>query len=431
MHRALPALLLALALTLPAGFGCGSDDEASTAAAPAEPDPILIGVPVSRAYLYGWAAERGIVLAVEEINAAGGVDVGGVERKLAYEVIDTRDLEPGVPLDDAIKAVEKLILQKRVDFLVGGPVRSEAAMAVMDLLSRHQRVSIITTGVLSPAYHKAVAENYDAYKYCFRNTSEVITLGKDLMTVLGGLRTDHGLSRVAIMVQDVAHARRAGEFVEGLLKDGGFEVVGHEIYPTGTTDFAPGLLASGRAKAQIIFIWMDMPETSNLLRQWKSLRLASLPVGFMSAAEQPGFWDASDGSAEYTVVDLINAGNAASNLTEWTPRFVAAYEQRWGLPPEGYGASSSYMAVYSLKDAVERAGTTDAEAVVTALEAIDLMGVYGRVRFDPKTHQVIASTDPNEGVVGSVFQWQDGERVTVWPPAAAVGTLKLPPWMEE
>ena len=43
-------------------------------------------------------------------------------------------LEPGVPVDDAIKAVEKLILQRKVDFLVGGPVRSEAALAVMDLL---------------------------------------------------------------------------------------------------------------------------------------------------------------------------------------------------------------------------------------------------------------------------------------------------------
>ncbi len=52
------------------------------------------------------------------------------------------------------------------------------------------------------------------------------------------------------------------------------------------------------------------------------------------------------------------------------------------------------MAVYALKDAIERAGTLDSDAVVAALEAIDLMGVYGRIRFDPKSHQVIPSTDP-------------------------------------
>lgn len=127
-------------------------------------EPIRIGAPLATAFLYGWDAERGIKLAVEEINAEGGVKVGQEKRLLEVELIDTRDLEPGVPVDDAIKAVEKLILQKKVDFLVGGPVRSEAALAVMDLLSQHKKVSIITTGVLTPAYTKSIADNYDKYK---------------------------------------------------------------------------------------------------------------------------------------------------------------------------------------------------------------------------------------------------------------------------
>jgi branched-chain amino acid transport system substrate-binding protein len=175
---------------------------------------------------------------------------------------------------------------------------------------------------------------------------------------------------------------------------------------------------------------MDMPETAILLKQWKSLRLPSLPIGFMSAAEQPGFWEASNGAAEYTVVDLVNGGNAPGEITEWTPRFVEAYQRRFGLEPEGYGTSSSYMAVYAFKDAVERAGTLEPDAVVSALESIDLHGVYGRIRFDPKSHQVIPSTDPAEGAVGCVFQWQDGRRVSIWPEAAATGTLRLPPWIE-
>ena len=87
--------------------------------------PIVIGSPLSTAYLYGWDAERGMKLAIEEINAKGGVNVGGTKRPLTVEVIDTRDLEPGVPVSEALLAVEKLILDKKADFILGGPVRSD------------------------------------------------------------------------------------------------------------------------------------------------------------------------------------------------------------------------------------------------------------------------------------------------------------------
>jgi len=185
--------------------------------------------------------------------------------------------------------------------------------------------------------------------------------------------------------------------VEKLLERDGFAVVGHEIYPTGNTAFTPGLLKSKRERAQVLFIWMDMPETVVLLKQWRDFRLESLPLGFMSAAEQPGCWKASNGSCEYTVVNAVNGGNAPAEITSWTVRFVDAYEKRWGLEPEGYGTSSSYMAVYALKDAIERAGTLDSDAVVKALEEIDLMGVYGRIRFDPRPTRSSPPPIPRRG----------------------------------
>jgi branched-chain amino acid transport system substrate-binding protein len=89
------------------------------------------------------------------------------------------------------------------------------------------------------------------------------------------------------------------------------------------------------------------------------------------------------------------------------------------------------MAPYVLKDAIERAGSLDPDAVVAALEKTDLMGVYGRIRFDPKSHQVIPSLDPAEGAVGTIFQWQEGKRVVVFPKSIAMGEIKLPPWMKK
>ncbi len=396
-----------------------------------EAQPIVLGCPLATGFVYGWDAERGIRLAVEEINAAGGVAVAGKKRPFKVEVIDTRDLEPGVPVSDALLAVEKLILERKADFIMGGPVRSEAALAAMDLLSKYKKVSILTTGVLTPKYHARVAAEYDKFKYCFRITGESIWMVKEIVTCLMEIKERFGLDKMFIMLQDVAHARAGGDAIAKLCSEKGWSVTGKEIYPTGATDFSMGLMSAKKTQAQVLIIWMDMPETSILLKQWYDMKVPALPFGsIIAAAEQPGFWKATEGKGEFCLANVVNAGNAPSEATPWTMKFYNAYTKRWNIEPEGYGSSSSYMAPYVLKVAIERAGTLDPEAVVAALEKTDLQGVYGVIKFDPKSHQVIPSLDPAQGVVGTIFQWQAGKRVVVFPQKIATGQIQLPPWMK-
>ena len=390
--------------------------------------PIVIGAPLSTAFLYGWDAERGIKLAVEEINAAGGVAVGGKKRPFAVEVIDTRDLEPQVPVSEALLGVEKLILEKKADFLIGGPIRSEAALAAMDLLNKYKKVSIVTTGNLTPLYTKKVEENYGKYKYCFRNTSHVGVMIGEFTVLFDDLKKNEGFTNAYIMVQDVAHARAGGEAMKKTLTDRGWTVGDMKVYPTGTTDYSVGLVDAAKKNSQVLFVWMDMPESAILLKQWSDMKSKALPMGFVNAAEQPGFWKASGGKTEYLLVNLVNGGNAPSKITPWTMKFATAYQKKWGLEPEGYGTSSSYMAVYQLKAAIEKANSIDSDAVVKGLEDIDLMGVYGRMRFDKKSHQIIPSLDPKEGAVTGIIQWQAGKRVQVFPPKTAEGKILYPPW---
>ena len=399
----------------------------------AQGKPIVIGAPLATAFLYGWDAEKAIKLAVEEINAKGGVAVGKEKRPFKVEVMDTRDLEPGVPTSDALLVVEKLILEKNADFIIGGPVRSEGALAAMDLLSKYKKVSILTTGALTPAYSKRVEAEYDKFKYCFRISGEVgwMVTG-EFIPCLMEIKAKYGLNKLFIMIQDVAHARAGGDIVSKLAGEKGWEVVGKEIFPTGTTDYSVGLMKAKKENAQVILIWMDMPETSILLKQWFDMKIPALPFGtIISAAEEPGFWKATEGKGEYCMASVVNAGNCPSKATDWTMKFVDAYKKKYGLEPEGYGTSSSYMAVYTLKDAIERAGSLDSDKIVAALEKTDLMGVYGKIRFNPKNHQVIPSVDPKEGAVGTIFQWQAGKRIVVFPPKIAMGEVKLPPWMKK
>jgi branched-chain amino acid transport system substrate-binding protein len=396
--------------------------------------PIVLGAPLSTAFLYGWDAERALTLAVEEINAAGGVDVKGEKRPFKVEVIDTRDLEPGVPVSEALLVVEKLILGKNADFIVGGPVRSEAALAAMDLLSKYKKISILSTGVLTPAYHARVGKEYDKFKYCFRISGEAIWMTKgEIIPCLLEIEKKYGLNSIYIMIQDVAHARWGGKTIAEDMAAKGWHVVDKpEVYPTGTTDFSMGLIKAKKEKAQVILIWMDMPEASIILKQWYDMKLPALPFGsIINPAEQPGFWDATEGKGEYCLANLVNAGNAPSNATPWTMKFVEAYKKRWNIEPEGYGTSSSYMVPYVLKDAIERAGSMKTDAVIKALEGTDMMGVYGRIKFNPKNHQIIPSLDPEEGAVGTVFQWQAGKRVVVFPKKIAMGEIQLPPWMKK
>ena len=395
-----------------------------------EAEPIVIGVPVPLGDLTGSTAMEGIVLAVEEINAKGGVDVAGTKRPFKIEVVDTRDVEVGVPVSEVLLAVEKLILEKKADFLVGGPVRSEAALAVMDLLYKYKKVLINSTGSKSPALHGQVADNYDKYKYYFKTTSHAGLIAGRIFATIDEmeLKEKYGFDKVYIMAQDVAHTRAGADYSAQVLAQKGWTVFGPKLYATGATDFSMGLLEIKEEGAQLLLLWMDMPELMILIQQWRDLEIPALIFGLISYVVGEDAWEGSQGAVNYVMADLVDPGTIYIDAPEEMPLFWDAHIEMWGESPEGE-AGVSYDAIYILADAIERAGTLDSEAMVTALEQTDLMGAGGRYRFDPQSHLPTYSNDPNEGLVVCEFQWQDGDKVVLLPQALATGSLILPPWM--
>jgi branched-chain amino acid transport system substrate-binding protein len=392
--------------------------------------PIVLGVPISRGYPDGVDAERGITLAVEEINAAGGVNVAGTKRPFKVEISDTRDLEPGVPVAEALLAVERLIIEKKANYIIGGPIRSEGALAAMDVLSKHKTVSILSAGVLSPAYQKRIADNYDKYKYCFRTTGNVVPMIEGAIRTFESIKAKKGFDKAFIMVQDVAHARAAGSALKDGLEKKGWKIVGHEVYPTGTTDFSVGLSKAKDGKAQYLIPWFDMPEVSILMKQWYDMKVPALPIGYIHALKDEPTWKATDGKVAYSVVLYAKAGSVATRAIPLTEKFVPAHKKKCGVEPRSEWASTSYMVAYILKDAIERAKSLEPDLIIPALEKTDLMGTYGRIKFDPKNHQIIENGDPKETAVDMWAQWMDGKRVTVFPDKIATKGLELPPWMK-
>jgi len=392
--------------------------------------PIVLGVPISRGYPDGVDAERGITLAVDEINAKGGVNVAGTKRPFKVEISDTRDLEPGVPVAEALLAVERLIIEQKANFIVGGPIRSEAALAAMDVLSKHKRVSILSAGVLSPAYQKRIGENYEKYKYCFRTTGNVVPMIEGTIRTFESIKAKKGFDSAFIMVQDVAHARAAGNAVKEGLEKKGWKIIGYEVYPTGATDFSVGLSKAKDGKAQYLIPWFDMPEVSILMKQWYDMKVPALPIGYIHALKDEPTWKATDGKVAYSIALYAKAGSVATKAIPLTEKFVPAHKKKYGVEPRSEWASTSYMVAYILKDAIERAKSLEPDLIIPALEKTDMMGTYGRIKFDPKNHQIIENGDPKETAVDMWAQWMDGKRVIVFPDKLATKSLELPPWMK-
>jgi branched-chain amino acid transport system substrate-binding protein len=394
--------------------------------------PIILGVPNARTIAEGKALEEALILGIEEINAQGGVSVGGIRRPFKLEIMDTRDCDPGVPVSEALLVVERLILDKGAHFIMGGPVRTEAYHAAMELFSKHKKISLVSTGAYSPATAKRIADNYDKYKYSFRLTGHVgAEILIELPEILKMVTEKFKFDKAFIMVQDVAHARAGGELAAKKFQEWGWKVLGHEIFPTGATDFSLALSKAKREKAQFIWLWADMPETTILINQWYDLKVPALIFGYFRPANDPDFWETTKGKCAYLVNTALGASNVPTKVTPWAERFASAYKKRWRTEATGYSTAPPYMSVYVLKDAIERAGTLETDAVIAALEKTDIKGSpYGRIRFDPKCHDIIRKLDPEEGALGCWFQWQDGKRVAVFPPKVAIGTIKLPPWLK-
>ncbi len=392
--------------------------------------PIVLGVPGPHGFFQGVDGIKGTDLAIEEINAAGGVKVGGVKRPFEAIHIDTRDLEAGVPVSESLMVVEKMILENKANFIIGGPTRSEAAMACMGVDSKYKTVHLISNCVWSPIYTKKIADNYDKYKYCFRATFNIKDLMPGVLSLFEGLKEKLGLNKVYIIVQNVAHARAAGDGAKAVLEKQGWTVKGYDKYPTGSSDFSKSLNNAKETGAQVLFGWIDGPEGTILVKQWRDMKVPALLVGSIVGVGFPTSWKDSGGAVEHCMAFATRVGYIPSPKIPWSESFFETWVKKYKELPLEEGTATSYMGPYILKDAIERAGSLDAEAVITALEKTDMPAVYGRVRFDPKSHDLINGTDPKTSALSGWWQWIDGKRVIVYPGSIAARPIELPPWMK-
>jgi len=396
-------------------------------------EPIILGVPTALGSIEGRDGWMAIQMARDEINAKGGVQVGNAKHKIEVYSIDTREHEPGIPVQDALTAMEKLILEKKPHAIVLGNFRSEVLLAAMDLISKY-KLPYICSIAMSPLMQKKVLDDYDKYKYVFRNCMNAPYLAMYLSGVMGFIKKEFNFNKAYIITQDVLWAKGTGQGLEKWYKENGWEVISFDTYATGSSDFSPSLIKVRAQKAQVVVPIFDMPQSSILLKQARAMQVPALLAGSTSPLAPENAWEVFQGEVEGMINMQYEVGPVPVKAVQKSVAFNENFGKKWGEDARKrlshHGPGPSYDAVYIMASAIERAKSIEPDAMVSALEKTDLSGVVGRIRFG-KDHQVIYGYDPKETALGCGFQWKKpGKRVVIFPEVVAEGKIELPPYMK-
>ncbi|MBM4340148.1 MAG: amino acid ABC transporter substrate-binding protein [Deltaproteobacteria bacterium] len=392
-------------------------------------DPVIIGVPTYLGSIEGGESLKAVQMAADEINAKGGITIKGAKHLIKIEASEIRDGAPGVPVPEALLGIEKIILDKKVHAIVVGPFRSEALLATMDLLAKY-KVPMLGTIAMTPVSEAKIIENPEKYKYVFRTCLTARYFVNLLTGVMTQLNKEFGFKKAYLMNQDVLWARGTVAGLKTWYEKSGWEVTGGDEYPTGASDFSSGLMKAKAKEAQLLFTCFDMSQSGILVKQYKSMKVPALMAGFISPMAGEVGWKTFDGQIGGVLNAIFELGNIPSDKHPPAKAFYDAYKKKYKDPLQsGHGPAPAYESVYVLKEAIERAGTIEPDALVAAIKQTDRQGVMGRVKFD-KGNQVVYGTDLSKEAVAVMFQWSEaGERRIVYPSALAEKKIWAPEWV--
>jgi len=387
----------------------------------AQAQTIKIAILGPMAFVQGENHWAGAEMARDEINKAGGINVGGKRMQVELIRADTNEIQ-SVP--DATNAIERVITRDKADFLIGG-FRSEAVLAMQEVAMDYKKI-FLGAGAAHPQLGTKLEKDYERYKYWFRVTPlHVGDLVKASFALLS-VAADHYRKERNVATPKVAILAEKAIWTEGIVKaaQGNFpkmklEVVGLWQPSAVATDVTAEVAAIKRAGADLVFTVLSGPVGIVVGRQMGEQQLAAIAVGINVEAQKDEFWQAAAGKAQY--VSTLDTVSEVETTPKTVP-FYRAFRERFKKAPT-YNAAGTYDALHLLREVIEKAGTTDASKLIPILEKTVFTGVGGVVEFDQRHDLTFGPTR----VTGVGVQWQDGKKVPFWPPhVKGMHPFKLP-----
>jgi branched-chain amino acid transport system substrate-binding protein len=368
-------IALALALGLLSGLSaCGQ---------PAEMD-IRVGMiaPTSGEFAnLGSAAINAAQLVVQEINAAGGLDLQGRKHKIVLVIKDDQG-----NAEQAVSMANELIRKEKVVALIG-PMLDNTAIAVATWAENAQIPMISPT---STARETTEGKRY-VFRATYTNDFQGEVMARFAIKDLGLANTRGG----AAVIYDIANAysRSIAETFKRTFEDAGVNVRFFESYVTGTQDFNP--IFSKVVSNIDIIVLPNYPEDVALqVQQARALGIFQTTIGGDALSEID--------PAEYPELDRIflTAPWHPEIDNERSKSFVEAYRQAYDLEPTS-AAALTYDALGLLVQAIQKQGQADSEAIRTGLAST------GRYEGITGVSEYQGSGDPLKSVV--ILQIKNGK----------------------
>lgn len=352
------ALALVAALAMVSLAGCG-DDSQSSQQGDADGDKVFkigsIGPLTGAAASYGISAKQGAQVAVDELNANGGIN-GYTFQLLAED--DQHDAEKSVNAYGTL-------MDQGMNALVGS-VTSVPCIAVTEVSKEDGLLQITPSGS---------AKDCTQYDNCFRICFTDPQQGQHMADYI----YSQGYTKCAVLY-DVSDAYSSGIYeafvaaYEGL----GGTITAAESFATGDVDFKTQLTSIKNSGAEAFFLPFYYQEVAYVANQ-------SVDVGLSLPMFGCDGWDGvvKQLNGDTTLVEgaVFLTPFFADGTDEATVNFVAAYEAAYNAVPDQF-AADGYDAVMAIAKAFEKAGTTDNDALVAAMHEIELTGVTGAMTWD-------------------------------------------------
>jgi branched-chain amino acid transport system substrate-binding protein len=361
----LAALTVAAAAVLAA---CGKKEEPAKKAEAAPPPPVAVIKIGHVAPLTGGIAhlgkdnENGARLAVEEINAAGGVKIG--DKTFNLELVAEDDKAD--PKEGTVAA------QKLVDAGVAavvGHLNSGTSIPASKIYADANVTQI------SPS-----ATNPKLTEQGFKTTFRVVANDNQQGAVLANYAAETLKAKTIAIVDDrTAYGQGLADVVERVAKEKGLKVVAREFTNDKATDFN-AILTKIRGTKPDVIMYGGMDATAGpMAKQMKQLGIKSVLLAGDGVCS-PEFIKLAGDAA--TVLHCSMAGEAVEKLARGA-EFVDKYKKRFNADVQVY-SPYSYDAVYVITDAIKRAGNADRAAITGAMPATNYPGVTGTIAFDDK-----------------------------------------------